>query len=316
METLFIHLALVVFGLIIGSFLTVCIYRIPYGRPKGPGEFALSDEELEALGESQKDEDKQEDEQAPDVTMLKPARSFCPECRKQLKWYHNIPLLSWLILGGKCAYCGSKISLSYPIIELLSVLSCVLAYQAMPDPATAGLVYLFCCGLIVITFIDLDYFIIPDVISFPGMAVAVAAAAANNLFMHYYGTLIFKGPVVENLVQALWGLLAGGGFLFLVAKSYHLLRHREGLGLGDVKLLAVIGLFFGYQAAVYTIFVGSVIGTVFGVLQLALQGQKLSRPLPFGPYLAAAALLYLFTDPALPFALIRGLLSLDFAAGG
>ena len=298
MDAIHLTIALVVFGLILGRFLTVCVFRIPYGREKGPGDFAA---EADAAAEEAAAAAEASPEEGERMSVLYPVRSFCPECRHQLSWRHNIPLFSWLLLGGKCAYCRAPIPVRYPAIELLSALTCVLSYYTAGNIPTALVLYAFCCGLLVVTFIDIEYYIIPDVISFPGMALGLAAAAVNQLWAAYHGGApLFTPPVVPTIAAALWGLLAGGGFLYAVAELYRLSRGREGLGLGDVKLLAVVGLFFGWQASLYTIFVGSVVGSVLGVAQLLVQGHKLSRPLPFGPYLAIAALLFLFSDPELP----------------
>ena len=302
MEATFAILVVAAFGLIIGSFLTVCVYRIPYGYEKGPGDFS------EEPGQPETPPQPIAADEADRITIASPSRSFCPECRAQLRWWHNIPLLSWCWLGGRCSFCQARIPFRYPLIELLSALFCVLSYTRTADLQTAALLYLFCCGLIVVTFIDIDYYIIPDVISFPGMAIGFLAAACNQLWIFLYqGRPLFSAPIVPDIPQTLWGLLAGGGFLYAVSELYLLSRGKEGLGLGDVKLLAATGLFFGWQAALYTIFIGSIIGSVLGVLQLLVQGQKLSRPLPFGPYLAAATCLFLFTDPELPTQLVQRL---------
>jgi leader peptidase (prepilin peptidase) / N-methyltransferase len=305
----------ILFGLVIGSFLTVCIYRIPFGREKGPGDFGQpepDEQEPSAGAESSGDVKAPAEHQAPDqpqpgaddqfpkkLGIAVPPRSFCPHCRGQLLWRHNIPVLSWLFLRGRCALCGKPISVQYPLVEVLTALSALLSFQ-MYDLATAIVVFVFCCALIVLSFIDYEYYILPNVITLPGMAAGVVLAAANQ-YLHW-----FQEPVVQGLMPAFWGLLAGGGFLFAISETYYLLRKKMGLGFGDVKLMAVVGLMFGPQAALYTIFFGSFAGSILGALLLLLMGHKLGKPLPFGPYLALGAYLYFFAGPRLPQMLVEG----------
>lgn len=289
------------FGLMIGSFLSVCIYRIPHGRVKGLA--SLSDEFTGDDGEDVADEEpavnEEPDESSEALSIFYPRRSFCPNCKEQLKWYHNIPLFGWLILGGQCAFCKDKISFRYPLVELLSAITCVYSFQFFP-PATAALVYIFCCALIVITFIDIDYYIIPNVITYPGMILAAIIGVGNG-YLHW-----FSFPISDGVMSSFWGLIAGGGFLWLVAKIFYLVKGQMGLGFGDVKLLALVGLLFGPDCALYTIFIGSLIGSVVGGLTLMLLGAKFNRPLPFGPYLAAGTILYIFTFEIFPISFTRG----------
>lgn len=270
------------FGLVIGSFLSVCIFRIPYGREKGPGDFSLDapDEGDTAAGSEVQPEGEK-------LTIFYPARSFCPHCRTQLRWFHNIPLFSWLFLRGRCGFCGAKIPAMYPMVELLSALSCLWAFQLF-DPPTAAVVYIFSAALIVLSFIDAEYYILPNVITFPGMALGIGVAAVNQFWQP------FTAPVVPDLMWSFWGLLAGGGFLFAVSEIYYLVRKRIGLGFGDVKLLAMTGLLFGPEVAIGTIFMGSLVGAVGGGLALLISGNKLSKPLPFGPYLALGTFLCIY----------------------
>ncbi|MBX7138358.1 MAG: prepilin peptidase [Oligoflexia bacterium] len=264
----------ILFGLIIGSFLSVCIYRIPIGK------------KWDEDGVEQKPEEA--DTSEPKVTLLSPARSFCFACRKQLKWWHNIPVVSWMFLGGKCGFCGTKISVRYPAVELLSALFSALSYQMYGFTPTGVLVYLFCAALIVISFIDYDYYIIPNVISLPGTVLGLGVALLNT----YTGW--FQYPVVPKLSAALLGIVVGAGFLLLISEFYFRLRRKEGLGMGDVKLLAMTGAFFGPACALYTIFIGSLLGSVLGILLILVSGRKISQQLPFGPYLALGTICYLF----------------------
>lgn len=266
-----------IFGLIIGSFLSVCIYRIPIGR-------------FDSYVEGNPPEDGESDlvEKKEQISIGYPARSFCPKCRNQLSWYHNIPLFSWLFLRGRCAFCKEKISARYPAVELLTALMSVASFQMYGLTPTGFLIFAFCAALIVISFIDYDYFIIPNVISYPGFILGIIVAGVNQW------TGIFKAPVSANLMDAFWGVLAGAGFLLLVSEVYMRLRKKEGLGMGDVKLLAMTGAFFGPEGSLYTIFIGSFLGSVLGILLVLCVGRKMSQALPFGPYLALGTIAYLF----------------------
>jgi leader peptidase (prepilin peptidase)/N-methyltransferase len=153
---------------------------------------------------------------------------------------------------------------------------------------TAVLVFVFCCALIVLSFIDYDFYIIPNVISLPGTAIGVGIAAINQFFG------IFSYPVVGNLTESFFGFLMGAGFLFIISEVYMRLRKKEGLGMGDVKLLAMVGVTFGAPAALSTIFIGSLLGAIFGLLLIVVGGRRFSQPLPFGPYLAFGTVIHLF----------------------
>jgi len=281
-----INLIIIVFGLIIGSFLTVCIYRVPYGRDKGPGEFA-SGNDAEVIPRNERIADEV-------VNIFTPKRSFCPRCRKQLKWYHNIPFFSWFFLRGRCAYCKTRISIRYPLVELLSAVLCYLSFYMLPDIQTAALVYVFCCSLLVISAIDIEYYIIPNVISIPWIWLACFLVTLNHVVNYVSGQTFFSFPVEHSILAGFYGFLAGAGLLFIVAKLFLIIRHIEGLGFGDIKLLAMIGILFGPLAALYTIFLGSILGAVIGGTQQFCCRRKLSYPIPFGPYLALAFMIYVF----------------------
>lgn len=285
-----------IFGVIIGSFLSVCIYRIPLGRSKGVSETAIGTPDSE--DDSGKDQEAKAEESADSgdeevLTISSPARSLCPECREQLLWWHNIPVLSWLLLAGKCHFCKTPISVRYPAVEVLSALFCMLSFLYFDTP-TAIVVYIFSATLIVLSFIDIDYYILPNVITYPGFVIGILIAAVS----HFTG--IFSWPIVPDLWGAFYGFLAGAGFLWAISAGYEMLRGRVGLGMGDVKLLAMVGVLFGPEAALVTIFLGSFLGAVIGVLLLAAFKQSMSKPLPFGPYLALGTLLHLFLGPDFP----------------
>ncbi|MCB0310836.1 MAG: prepilin peptidase, partial [Bdellovibrionales bacterium] len=232
------------FGLIIGSFLTVCIYRIPLGREKGllEGAELVSDESDVAEPPEQQSSSK--------LTISNPKRSFCPSCNHQLAWWCNVPFFSWLFLRGKCHYCGVNIPFRYPLVEILSASFAVVSYLLYGLTPTGILIYVFAATLIVISFIDIDYYIIPNVISLPGTLIAILIAGINQF------TGWFQAPVVPDLKAAGLGILAGAGFLFFISEVYLRLRKKEGLGMGDVKLLAMTGALFGVQGSLSTIFVG------------------------------------------------------------
>lgn len=237
------------FGLIIGSFLNVCIYRMPAG-----------------------------------LSIVHP-RSRCSSCGHQLAWWENIPVMSFLFLGGRCLGCKKPFSWRYPLVELLTAAFSMLVWWWFQDPwAYLGYFVLLICPLIVITFIDLDHYIIPDSISLPGIAV---------------GTLVhvWLSPAsmrMDALIQSGIGILVGGGVLWLVAWSYEKLKKQEGLGGGDVKLMAMLGAFFGWKAVFFLILLSSLLGSVIGVSVMLAQRKDMQYAVPFGPFIALAAIIYLF----------------------
>jgi leader peptidase (prepilin peptidase)/N-methyltransferase len=278
----------ITFGLIVGSFLTVCVYRIPASRPELVRD-PFDEEGNEKLPEGIKDwSDEELAKLKPEITFNEPKRSLCPQCKTQLTWKENIPLFSYLLQGGKCAHCRASIPVRYPLIEVTTALAGLLTYCYFGLTPTAFVIFSFLCALIVISVIDYDYYIIPDVISKPGMAIGVLVGLTNQ-FTHW-----FILPVVPDLMMSLWGLLVGGGFLYGFAKLYLWLRKKDGLGLGDVKLLGMTGAFFGPESAFLTIFIGSFLGAMIGSLLLLFRARKWAKPLPFGPYLALSTFLYIF----------------------
>ncbi|NMC64140.1 MAG: prepilin peptidase [SAR324 cluster bacterium] len=295
METI-LNLLILVIGLLIGSFLNVCIYRMPLSRLDrwySPDE---GEEAQSILAKLRKD-----------LSITKPARSFCPSCQHQLRWFENIPVVSWLLLGGKCSSCKTSISIRYPVVELLTGNLALLSVMKFGFSATALVVFGTLCVFIIITFIDYDYYVIPDELSIRGSIIAIMIA----LISQFYG--IFSPPVVAinpefpipPILDSVLGMLAGAGFLLLIYFAYLFLRKREGLGLGDIKLLLFIGALFGIQAALYTIFIGSLLGSILGLGLILIGGRKLSSAIPFGPYLTVSATLYIFTGFALPNAILN-----------
>lgn len=232
-----------VLGLCIGSFLNVCIYRLP----------------LQA-------------------SIVKP-RSKCPGCDTPIAFYDNIPLLSFIFLRGRCRHCGVSIGIRYPLMELLAGAMSVCVFLFF-GPTMTGLVYfLLVMVLIAVTFIDIDHRIIPDKITLPGIPVFFLLA----LFL----------PNL-SVTGSLLGILAGGGSLYLVAWGYHLLTGQEGMGGGDIKLLAMIGAIVGWQGILFTIFAGSVLGCVVGLALMIKSRKGMKLAVPFGPFLSLGAVIYLF----------------------
>lgn len=258
------------FGVCIGSFLSVCIHRIPRAYSFYPEEDISEEDIPEPIG------------------FNTPVRSICPKCCEQLLWWHNIPVVSWFLLRGRCFFCKTSISFRYPFVELCSGALCLLSVLVYGPTPTAVLIYLIAAALLVVIFIDFDYYIIPDVISKPGIAIGIATSLANHHF-HF-----LTPPFCQTIEDCIWGLLMGGGFLWLIAKTYLILRKKDGLGLGDVKLLYMVGAFFGAKGALTTIVIGSLLGSVIGTLILILSGMKLSHYIAFGPYLVMGAYLYMF----------------------
>ncbi len=237
-----------VFGACIGSFLNVCIARLPVGE-----------------------------------SIMFPG-SKCPACQNAIRFYDNIPILSYLWLRGKCRHCGQSISLRYPMVEILTGLMAVLILFHFSLSLEAFVYFTMTAALIVVIYIDLDHQLIPDVISLPGILLGFLAS-------FFLDALSF--------IDSLIGILSGGGILFAVAGGYYLLTGREGMGGGDIKLLAMIGAFLGWQGVCFTIFVSSVTGTVAGLLFMLFARKDLKFALPFGPFLSLGAIAYLFFGPQL-----------------
>jgi len=241
-----------VFGAIVGSFLNVCIVRIPKGD-----------------------------------SIVHPA-SHCPSCKKPIRFYDNVPLLSYLLLRGRCHSCGERISPRYFFVELLmGCLSVALYYQF--GLSLAFLVsFIFVAALIVISFIDLDVRIVPDVISLPGIVAGLLFSIVGRYLIND------SFDVIPSPLSALIGVLVGGGFLLALAWAYEAFTGIEGMGGGDIKLLAMIGAFLGWTSIPFTIFFASLTGSVIGLGFMIAKGVGRRFALPFAPFLCLGALFYLF----------------------
>lgn len=205
-------------------------------------------------------------------------RSRCPRCKVQVKWYDNIPVVSFLLLRGKCRACAAKISWRYPIVELLmAVLFCLVTlHVGFKWTLVEYLIFIF--GLVVITFIDLDHYLIPDVFSLSGIVIGLLGASFNP---------------ERSFWDALAGVLMGGGFLWVIAYLYLVIRKQEGMGGGDIKLLGWIGAVLGWQAIPFVILSSSVLGSIVGLAMMRKSNDGLKTVLPFGPFLALGSVIYL-----------------------
>lgn len=232
-----------IFGAVVGSFLNVCICRMP----------------------------KEESVVSPP--------SHCPHCEYRIRWYDNVPLFSYLLLRGKCRGCGTHISLQYPLVELLNGLLTLALFLRFGASLTFLALFLFCSALVVITFIDLEHQIIPDEISLSGIVIGFVF----SFFLPW-----------QSWLNSLLGILLGGGSLLLVAYSYQWLTGKEGMGGGDIKLLAMMGAFLGWKSVLFIIFASSLIGSVVGITMMLVQKKDSKLAIPYGPYLAFGAVLYIF----------------------
>jgi len=244
-------------GLLIGSFLNVCIYRMPR-----------------------------------DLSVVKP-RSFCPECNQPIAWFDNIPVLSYVVLAGRCRRCGQRIPVRYPIVELLTAAAFFFSVRYLGPTLAAVKFCLFGAILIALVFSDLEERILPDEFTLGGTVLGLILAA----FVPLSGgilRLILMSRKDEWLVSVGDALLAAtvcAGALWAVGALYQALRHREGLGFGDVKMVAMIGAFLGIQGALLTLIVGSLLGAVVGLAYIWFTGKDASTyELPFGTFLGVAAL--------------------------
>jgi leader peptidase (prepilin peptidase)/N-methyltransferase len=209
--------------------------------------------------------------------------SRCRSCGASIRWWQNIPILSWLLLRGRCAKCGAPISARYPIVEAtMGALFAAIAWRYGQSWAALEMA-IFAFMLVCASAIDLDHMILPDKLTLPGLALGLL------------GALIVPGAS-RNIYEALAGALIGGGFLWAVAALYFWLRKREGMGGGDIKLLAWVGAVLGWKAIPMVVLFSSLGGSVVGIALSLRAKDAMQRPIPFGPYLAAAALAYALLD--------------------
>ena len=242
------------FGSIVGSFLNVCIVRIPRK-----------------------------------ASIVLPA-SHCPLCKKPIPLYYNIPLVSYIMLGGRCRHCKAPISFRYFFVELMTPLALLMLYARFGLSPVLPITFAFTAALIVITFIDLKHRIIPDVISLPGIPACFLCSFALPWMEPVQAVLGIRLPGLAGIaMQSLLGILAGGGVLYVFAAGYELLTKKEGMGGGDIKLLAMIGAFLGWKGALVTLMLGAFAGSMIGLILIVVKGKSLKYAVPFGPFLAAGA---------------------------
>ncbi len=239
-------LLVAVLGSLWGSFANVCIYRLPLrgGVVKG--------------------------------------RSFCPKCKKKIFWYENIPIISYLILGGKCSKCKKKISSQYLLVELISIISFLVIYYFFGTSLTSALLMILFLSFIIIFFIDLKHYIIPNVLTFPLMALGFLKSFDPNL-----------NPIFPNFINSLIGGIFGYLIIWFIIFFYKKIRNKEGMGLGDAKLLAVIGFWFGWVSIPFIIFLSSTTALIIVIPDLLKKTKKLSSQIPFGPYIIIATLIFI-----------------------
>ncbi|AEA33580.1 prepilin peptidase [Hippea maritima] len=247
-QKIILDLIAFIFGLIIGSFLNVCIYRIPLGK-----------------------------------SIVWPA-SFCPNCKQKIRWHDNIPVVSFILLKGRCRYCKSKISPIYPVVELLTGLLTLFVFMRF-GLSLDGVFYLvFVYSLIVASFVDLKHYIIPDRISLGLIAVG----------------LVF-GYIRGDFLGSLYGFLAGFFGLYIMAIIGSWVFKKEAMGGGDIKLLGGIGAFLGIKGVLFSLFSASLFGSFVGIALILFGKKSYADKLQFGPYLSVGAVLYIFIGKQLIF---------------
>lgn len=211
-------------------------------------------------------------------------RSHCVKCQALIRWYDNIPILSWFLLRGRCRQCQAPFSFRYVLVELLTAALFALAFWKFGWSWTLLEALWFIFGLVTVSFIDFDHYLLPDVFTLSGIVIGLAGAYLNP---------------ERSFADALIGFLIGGGFLWALAYFYFLLRKEDGMGGGDIKLLGWIGAVLGWQAVPFVILSSSILGSVVGLAVAYRQKKGMKSVIPFGPYLALAALLYLFAGEEL-----------------
>jgi leader peptidase (prepilin peptidase)/N-methyltransferase len=245
-------LVIAIFGAVVGSFLNVCIARIPN-----------------------------------DESVISPP-SHCPKCKAPISLYDNVPLFSYLVLKGRCRSCLEQISARYFLVELFMGLLAAALYYRFGLSFEFIVAFVFVGALLVISFIDLAVRIVPDVISLPGIILGLVISVIGYVFADN------QPSIVPSPLSSLLGILIGGGFLLATAWIYEKFTGVEGMGGGDIKLLAMIGAFLGWQAIPTTLFIASLLGSIVGIGCMLLTGAGRRLAMPFAPFLCSAALLFVF----------------------
>ena len=233
-------------GIVLGSFANVCIHRLPKNKQVIIG------------------------------------RSFCPKCKKKINWYDNLPLFSFLILKMKCRNCNKKISSRYFIVEFLTGITFLIIFLSFNSLATLIFLCILSLILIMIFFIDLENFIIPDVLNFSIMFLALLKNFLPNLNTSF----------VQEINQSIIGGIVGYLSIWIIIFLYKTIKKIDGMGLGDAKLIAGIGLLFGWQSIPFVLFISSVLGLIFVIPSLLNKKKNMRSEIPFGPFIIAAGIVY------------------------
>jgi leader peptidase (prepilin peptidase)/N-methyltransferase len=258
---LYLDFVVFTFGAVIGSFLNVCVHRMPL-----------------------------------DQSIVTPP-SHCPHCNAHIRWTDNIPLVSYIMLRGKCRHCGAKITPRYFLVELLTAALFLLMWLKLTEwdhPTVHGIYllkgpiyWMVIAGLIVATFIDFEHYIIPNEITFGGLIIGLLLSVV-------YPPLMDADTVKLSLLRSVLGAVVGGLSLLTVAVVGEMIFRKEAMGMGDVKLLAAIGAFFGWQSALFTILISSLLGGVVGLVLIVGRRKGWESRIPYGPYIAFGAMLWMF----------------------
>ncbi len=242
----------IILGALWGSFANVCIFRLP--KEKG----------------------------------VVSGRSYCPKCKKKIVWYDNIPIISFFLLGGKCRKCKKSISIQYVIVEAINIVSFITIYYFFGISIITVLLMMLSLSFLIIFFIDLEHFIIPNVLTFPMMIVGFLKSFDPNL-----------PSLFPNYINSLIGGLFGYGVIWSIIYFYKQLRKKEGMGLGDAKLLAVVGFWFGWISIPFVLFLSSVLALLWVAPDLIKKSKKLTSQIPFGPYIILASILFFISKQKL-----------------
>ena len=242
----------IILGALWGSFANVCIFRLP--KEKG----------------------------------VVSGRSYCPKCKKKIVWYDNIPIISFFLLGGKCRKCKKSISIQYVIVEAINIVSFITIYYFFGISIITVLLMMLSLSFLIIFFIDLEHFIIPNVLTFPMMIVGFLKSFDPNL-----------PYLFPNYINSLIGGLFGYGVIWSIIYFYKQIRKKEGMGLGDAKLLAVVGFWFGWISIPFVLFLSSVLALLWVAPDLIKKSKKLTSQIPFGPYIILASILFFISKQKL-----------------
>ncbi len=254
-----------IFSLMIGSFLNVVIFRLPkmleQGWKKECREF-LADELAKPKSQSEEEF----------ITLSTPSSS-CPSCQHKIRFYENLPVISWLVLRGKCSQCRSKISLRYPLVELTTAILSVVIAAHFGVTLTTLFLLILTWGLVCLTLIDFDHMLLPDQITLP---------------LLWLGLLVNLNGAIVPLSDSVIGAVAGYMSLFSIFWLFKLITGKEGMGHGDFKLVAVFGAWIGWQLLPLLILMASAVGAVIGISMMMFKNHQREQAIPFGPYLAIA----------------------------